>query len=1051
MKRFFLLLLTSSLVSIVFAQAPVRTEARMKPFNCYTDDYSTPSSVPYTQTVSYYQQNLRQIPAVGSNRAVTFQEIGSAGNVYTIIDGSVNCVAADNDINSVVFIHRANPDSIPGSNIGQYSYDFSLDGGTTWSVDNAVLNPAGNNADLAGRYPNVSIFNPTGNTNPNQAYLTYLGSWLPFGGSNASWDGFFYGTARMDGNASTYTSDTTRFNNGEVLIAHGLCESTPGTFWAVDWASASGTTPDSILLYRGVFDAASKTISWAVHESFNPDLQLDSDNNPQGTSLNMDFDPSGQYGWIVFTGDITNDGENALNPIFYNSTDGGLTWNGPIEVNLKRFANVQAGLPDPVNTFPQTAFDLDIVVDVNGNPHVVTVAGGSNDYAITTANLKVYDITRQEGAAKGAEWIAIYLDSVQTLRGTLDATNDLSEDNRPQATKSPDGKIVAFGWHDSDPNIAGGENIAPNLFTIAYDVTTGLASAVENQTAGTFFQDAALFGSFAPTALMNGNVLEIPFVIGELNPNTVLAEDPAFFHYGDGFDYDTTADIQDADVTPPIISLTGSNPFTIIQSPIYTDPGATAFDNVDGNITPNINVNTSAVNPNVVGTYEVYYNVSDAAGNAANERVRIVNVVSTADATPPTVTINGPDTITIDICQFYTDPGATAIDNVDGDISANVVITGGPGNTGPNNPGSAGTYTATYSATDAFGNTGTDTRTFIVIDEAPELVLVGNDTVFSEICTSYEDPGFSAYDNCLGFMNPTVTGTLDTSVEGTYTITYTVTDGNSTVSESRTVIVTPDVSAPTIDFGTTNTTVYVYLNEAYNDVLPSADDCSGVASLTSDAATAVSVNSRGTYTVTYTATDNVGNSGTATRTVIVGTEPDPRFSFTTGNSSAQYIFTDASLYDPTEWRWTTSDGGINANQNFTYPFSASGEYEVCLEVQNLFNDAPFNRPAKDTCETINVTVGLEDYNAALSSSFTLYPNPTTGELNIDVTGNTFNKLDITVMNALGQTLSVKHYETVEAQSKLTIDLGTNPAGLYLIGFTTEQGTVIQRVILNSSK
>jgi hypothetical protein len=81
-----------------------------------------------------------------------------------------------------------------------------------------------------------------------------------------------------------------------------------------------------------------------------------------------------------------------------------------------------------------------------------------------------------------------------------------------------------------------------------------------------------------------------------------------------------------ADVTPPVISLLGSTPVSIELGSTYTDAGATALDNIDGDITGSI-VPTSTVNTAAVGSYTVTYNVSDAAGNAATPVVRTVNVV----------------------------------------------------------------------------------------------------------------------------------------------------------------------------------------------------------------------------------------------------------------------------------------------------------------------------------------------------------------------------------------------------------------------------------------
>ena len=54
--------------------------------------------------------------------------------------------------------------------------------------------------------------------------------------------------------------------------------------------------------------------------------------------------------------------------------------------------------------------------------------------------------------------------------------------------------------------------------------------------------------------------------------------------------------------------------------------GASATDNIDGNISANIVVGGDTVNTNLAGTYIVTYNVSDAAGNAASQVTRTVNV-----------------------------------------------------------------------------------------------------------------------------------------------------------------------------------------------------------------------------------------------------------------------------------------------------------------------------------------------------------------------------------------------------------------------------------------
>ena len=58
---------------------------------------------------------------------------------------------------------------------------------------------------------------------------------------------------------------------------------------------------------------------------------------------------------------------------------------------------------------------------------------------------------------------------------------------------------------------------------------------------------------------------------------------------------------------------------------VYTDQGATAEDNIDGDISGSIVV-TNDVNTARPGTYTVTYNVSDFAGNPAAPITRTVNV-----------------------------------------------------------------------------------------------------------------------------------------------------------------------------------------------------------------------------------------------------------------------------------------------------------------------------------------------------------------------------------------------------------------------------------------
>ena len=91
--------------------------------------------------------------------------------------------------------------------------------------------------------------------------------------------------------------------------------------------------------------------------------------------------------------------------------------------------------------------------------------------------------------------------------------------------------------------------------------------------------------------------------------------------------------IQPGETIQDIISRIGDAAVTHALGTTYTDAGATASDDVDGDITSSITT-SGAVDTNTAGTYTITYSVSDAAGNAATQITRTVTV---ADTTAPII------------------------------------------------------------------------------------------------------------------------------------------------------------------------------------------------------------------------------------------------------------------------------------------------------------------------------------------------------------------------------------------------------------------------------
>jgi uncharacterized repeat protein (TIGR02543 family) len=120
----------------------------------------------------------------------------------------------------------------------------------------------------------------------------------------------------------------------------------------------------------------------------------------------------------------------------------------------------------------------------------------------------------------------------------------------------------------------------------------------------------------------------------------------------------TTTSTTSADTTPPVISITGSASITLTEGDTYTDQGATATDDVSGDLTSSI-VTTNPVNTSTPGTYTVTYTVTDAANNTTSIG-RIVNVNAAVSA--EIYTIN----VTASNASDYTLSGADRNGNVTG-------------------------------------------------------------------------------------------------------------------------------------------------------------------------------------------------------------------------------------------------------------------------------------------------------------------------------------------------------------------------------------------------
>ena len=160
--------------------------------------------------------------------------------------------------------------------------------------------------------------------------------------------------------------------------------------------------------------------------------------------------------------------------------------------------------------------------------------------------------------------------------------------------------------------------------------------------------------------------------------------------------YKITRIVEVKDETSPEITLEGGEEVSVCPNMEYTELGYSALDNYDGDITDKVEI--------ISDKDFIKYKVMDSSKNVATKMRKL----KYEDITQPSIELKGNTTMSITRYSKYMEPGFTSLDNCDGDITSNVVITGSV-NTDIN-----GTYKLTYTATDSSGNSISADRTIKV-------------------------------------------------------------------------------------------------------------------------------------------------------------------------------------------------------------------------------------------------------------------------------------------------------------------------------------------------
>jgi len=265
---------------------------------------------------------------------------------------------------------------------------------------------------------------------------------------------------------------------------------------------------------------------------------------------------------------------------------------------------------------------------------------------------------------------------------------------------------------------------------------------------------------------------------------------------------------------------------------------------------------------------------------------------------------------------------------------------------------------------------------------------------------------------------------------GETTVTWTVTDGSgNTATDTQSVTVTDDVN-PTI---TAPTSVDVSTNDgctAINVSLGSAttsDNCS-VGSVTSDAPTSFDI---GETTVTWTVTDESGNSSTDTQTVVVTDNSNPTvicnelsLTLENGVASISAVDLDNGSFDEC--------GEITLEINQTnFDESHIGDNIVVLTVTDEYG----NSSSCESTVTVEAGMGIEDN---ILANIYLYPNPTSDLVFI---GGVDSELNAVVYDLLGKQV-MRKYITKK------IDINILEKGVYFVKLSNGINYSVHKIIKN---
>ncbi|NPD47380.1 MULTISPECIES: T9SS type A sorting domain-containing protein [unclassified Lentimicrobium] len=443
--------------------------------------------------------------------------IGKSANIYSVLLEEQRYLDYNNDLGAYAFTFRTDPATYPEAlNSGNIIMATSTDGGSTWA-DTWMMN-----TDDPCRYPSGVIYNPDGNTDPNEAFLVSAG-----GVFNAAWTHNYFASSKVNGQDLTHEIVPVDPSwSGSQIIRNGLQVCSDGVAHIVDSKyqdNGSGySTEMNIAAWYAEFNSSG--FDWDV-----VDVPVDLALRTDGTTFNFwtfgnawSNDGSVGYTWMVGV-DAELEGESGYSPIVFKTENQGEDWE-QIEIALED-NEVMSEYLWATNQFngpmwPQVT-ELDGVVDANGELQLFVKATGTFSTHIDSIGYSysynldyIYNLEINMDGVQNV----FYVDSIVADDVEASSAYSLGAEgwgSRLRATRSADGTAVFAVWTDTEnPDNYEGVNGAPNIKAAGRLVNGGDFTdfPVTNFTADDLYAGFYFFQNVGQISEIEGDYIHLPVV-----------------------------------------------------------------------------------------------------------------------------------------------------------------------------------------------------------------------------------------------------------------------------------------------------------------------------------------------------------------------------------------------------------------------------------------------------------------------------------------------------------------------------------------------------------